>query len=86
MLYINNTRPTMGRVNLKELAVVREHYMPATAVRFAKPCQLERVAAEVSRQRPELVEETQFVVLEELGRRQMLATTMQAVKGGQRHA
>lgn len=86
MLYINDTPPSKGRVNLKELEEVRAHHMPPTAVRFAKPCQLHRVAQEVTRQRPELREETEFVVQEELGRRQLLATTMEAVKGGQRHA
>lgn len=85
MLYINQTRSKEGRVNLKELQEVRRDFMPAHAVRFAKPCQLERVATEVVRQRPELREETEFVVQEELGRRQLLATTMQAVKGGQRN-
>lgn len=85
MLYVNKTRSQAGRVNLKELREVREHLMPPTAVRFAKPCQLERVAAEITRQRPELREETEFVVQEELGRRQQLGTIMQAVKGDQRH-
>jgi hypothetical protein len=84
MLYINNTRPAMGRVNLKELQEVREHHMPVHAVRFAKPCQLQRVAAEVTRLRPELREETEFVVYEELGRRQQLAdTSMRVLEGGQ---
>lgn len=84
-LYLNTTRPQPGRVNLKELKEVREHHMPAAAVRFAKPCQLQRVADEVSRQRPELREETEFVVNEELGRRRQLGTLMHAVKGGQGH-
>lgn len=82
MLTINKTRPEAGRVNLRELQEVRKYHMPAMAVRFAKPCQLERVAAEVTRLRPELREETAYVVQEELGRRQRLATTMEAVKGG----
>lgn len=84
-LYLNTTRPQPGRVNLKELREVREHHMPAHAVRFAKACQLQRVAEEVTRQRPELAEETEFVVNEELGRRRQLGTLMQAVKGGQHH-
>ena len=83
MLYINTTRPNPGRVNLKELQEVREHHMPAHAVRFAKPCQLQRVADEVTRLRPEYREETEFVVIEELGRRRQLAdTSMQVVEGG----
>jgi hypothetical protein len=88
MLYINNsTRPKVGRVNLKELQEVREHHMPAAGVRFAAPSELHRVATEVTRQRPELVEETHFVVNEELGRRQKLAqVAMEAVKGGLCHA
>jgi hypothetical protein len=88
MLYLNNsTRPKVGRVNLKELQEVREHHMPAPAVRFATPSELHRVATEVTRQRPELLEETHFVVKEELGRRQKLSqVAMEAVKGGQRHA
>lgn len=87
MLYVNTAPSKPGRVNLNELKEVREHLMPPTAVRFAKPCQLERVAAEITRQRPELREETHFVVQEELGRRQQLAQVpMQAVEGGQRYA
>jgi hypothetical protein len=88
MLYINNsTRPKVGRVNLKELQEVREHHMPAPAVRFATPSELHRVATEVTRQRPELLEETHFVVKEELGRRQKLSqVAMEAVKGGLCHA
>lgn len=86
MLYLNQTRPKTGRVNLKELALVRQHHMPAAACRFATPSELRRVAAETARQHPELVEETNFVVHEELGRRQQLSTIMQAVKGGQSHA
>ena len=85
MLYLNETPPQTGRVNLKELAIVRQHHMPAPAVRFATPSELRRVAAETTRQHPELVEETTFVVYEELGRRQQLSTIMQAVKGGQRN-
>jgi len=86
MLYLNTTRPKTGRVNLSELRQVREHHMPAPAVRFASPSELRRVAAEVTRQNPALLEETAFVVEEELGRRQLLATTMEAVKGGLTHA
>ena len=86
MLYINKSRPAPGRVNLKELQEVREHHMPAHAVRFAKPCQLVRVANEVTRQRPELREETEFVVYEELGRRRLLAdTSMRVLEGSQRN-
>jgi hypothetical protein len=84
MLYINETRPKPGRVNLKELAIVRQNHMPAAACRFATPSELRRVAAETARQHPELIEETDFVVNEELGRRHQLGTIMQAVKGGQR--
>lgn len=83
MLYINQTHSKPGRVNLKELQEVREHHMPTHAVRFAKPCQLQRVADEVTRLRPELREETEFVVHEELSRRHQLGTIMQAVEGGQ---
>jgi hypothetical protein len=87
MLYLNQTRPQAGRVNLKELQEVREHHMPAPAVRFATPSELHRVATEITRQRPELLEETHFVVHEELGRRQKLAhVSMEAVKGGPGHA
>jgi len=85
LLYINKTRPEVGRVNLKELAIVRQHHMPAPAVRFATPSELHRVATETARQHPELIEETTFVVHEELGRRQQLAIIMQAVEGGQRN-
>lgn len=86
MLYINTTRSKPGRVNLKELQEVREHHMPPHAVRFAKPCQLQRVAAEVTRLRPELREETEFVVHEELGRRHRLAdTSMRVLEGNQRN-
>jgi hypothetical protein len=82
MLYINNSQPEAGRVNLKELAEVRQHHMPAPAVRFASPAELHRVAQEVASQRPELREETTFVVHEELGRRQKLAQpAMQVVNG-----
>ena len=85
-LYINTTRPTEGRVNLKELQEVREHHMPAAAVRFAKPCQLQRVVTETSLQHPHLREEVTFVMYEELGRRRMLATTpMQVSEGGRRN-
>jgi hypothetical protein len=87
MLYINQTRPKSGRVNLRELADLRQNYMPTQAVRFATPSELSRVAAEVTRQHPELLEEAHFVVHEELGRRQKLAQVpMEAVKGGQGHA
>ena len=83
MLYLNKTRPEVGRVNLRELAEVRQHHMPAPAVRFASPHELARVAAEVSRQRPELLEEAHFVLHEELGRRQLLAeVSMRVVEGG----
>ena len=82
MLYINKTRPELGRVNLRELAEVRQYHMPAPAVRFASPNELARVAAEVSRQRPELLEEAHFVLHEELGRRQQLAqVSMRVVEG-----
>ena len=86
MLYINETPSQTGRVNLRELAIVRQHHMPAPAVRFATPSELHRVATETARKHPELVEETQFVVHEELGRRQQLSTIMEAVKGDLRHA
>jgi hypothetical protein len=87
MLYLNKKDPTLGPVNLSQLTEVREKYMPTHAVRLAMPCQLKRVADEVSRVRPELREETAFVVQEELALREHLAnTSMQMVKGGQRHA
>lgn len=80
MLYINRSAAALGRVNLRELAEVRQHHMPAPAVRFATPCELTRVADEISRQRPELREETDFVVQDELLRRERLAqSTMQVV-------
>jgi hypothetical protein len=86
MLYLNRTVPGLGPVNLTQLAEVRQKFMPTHAVRLAMPCQLQRVADEVSRLRPELREETDFVVREELALREHLAnTTMEAVKGGQRH-
>lgn len=84
MLYVNATPGKAGAVNLRELAEVRQHHMPAPAVRFASPAELHRVAEEVTRQHPQLAEETSFVVQEELGRRHQLGTIMQAVKGGQR--
>jgi len=84
MLYINNTRAVPGRINLNELAEVRQHHMPAPAVRFATPSELARVAAETARQHPRLREEATFVLHEELGRRQQLAdTSMRVVEGGQ---
>lgn len=87
MLHVNKSVPTLGPVNLKELAEVRRRYMPTHAVRFAKPCQLVRVANEVSRLRPELREEVHFVVQEELALREGLAdTSLVAVKGGLRNA
>lgn len=87
MLYLNKTQPTLGPVNLSQLAEVRQKFMPTHAVRLAMPCQLQRVADEVSRLRPELREETAFVVQEELALREHLAdTSMQVVKGAQRHA
>lgn len=86
MLYVNEAPAKPGTVNLRELAEVRQHHMPAQAVRFATAGELSRVAEEVAQQRPELREETQFVVQEELGRRHRLGTLMQAVVGGQRHA
>lgn len=87
MLYINKTRSEAGRVNIKELQEVREQHMPLHAVRFAKPCQLQRVAAEITRLRPELREEAEFVVQEELGRRERLATTpMRLVEGSSHNA
>jgi len=85
MLYVNVSPSEPGRVNLRELAEVRQHHMPAPAVKFATPCELHRVAEEVSRQHPHYQEETHFVVQEELGRRQQLGTLMQAVKGDLRH-
>ena len=86
MLYLNTARADSGRVNLRELADVRQHHMPAPLVRFATLCELERVAAETSCQHPQLREETQFVLHEELGRRQRLATPlMRVVEGAQRN-
>ena len=86
MLYVNKVPGKPGAVNLNELREVRQHHMPAPAVRFATPCELARVAAEVTRQHPHLVEETHFVMHEELHRRDQLARTpMQAVKGGQQY-
>lgn len=83
------TIPSMGtseqvRVNIKELGIVREHHMPAHAVRFASPCELERVAEETARKEPRLREEAHFVKHEELHRRgQLSQSPLQAVKGGQ---
>ena len=73
------------KVNLKELSIVRAVHMPAHVVRFAPPCQLERVREEVSREQPHLREELLFVEFEELGRRARLSQSpLQAVKGGLR--
>ncbi|MGI4870975.1 MAG: hypothetical protein ACRYFX_07335 [Janthinobacterium lividum] len=63
----------LPRINLGELHQVREHHMPAYAVRFASEGELERVAEEVSRQHPPLREEAHFVKEEELRRRERLA-------------
>jgi hypothetical protein len=82
MLYINNSQSDSGRVNLGQLAEVRQHHMPAPAVRFASPDELSRVAHEITSQRPELREETTFVVHEELSRRKKLAQpSMQVLNG-----
>jgi hypothetical protein len=82
MLYINQSQPVAGRVNLRELAEVRQHHMPAPAVRFASPDELSRVAQEITSQRPELREETTFVVHEELTRRKHLAQPRMRVLNG----
>jgi hypothetical protein len=81
--------PSMGstepvEINLVELGIVRERHMPPHAVRFAPEDELHRVADEVGRQEPRLREEAQFVKLEELTRRELLAMSpLQAMKGGQ---
>jgi hypothetical protein len=82
MLYINDSQSQAGRVNLRELAEVRQHHMPAPSVRFASPAELSRVAQEITSQRPELREETTFVVHEELTRRQRLAQPIMRVLNG----
>jgi hypothetical protein len=87
MLYVNKERALPGPVNLGQLAEVLSNHMPAQVVRFASPSELARVADEVSRERPELLEEVHYVRLEELGRRERLAKSqMSIVEGGQRNA
>jgi hypothetical protein len=87
MLYINKERALPGPVHLGQLAEVLSNHMPAQVVRFASPSELERVATEVSRERPELLEEVHFVRFEELARRERLAkATMQVLEGSQRNA
>ena len=72
------------KVNIKELGIVREQHMPAHVVRFAPPCQLQRVREEVSREQPHLREELLYVEQEELGRRARLSQSpLRAVKGGE---
>jgi hypothetical protein len=86
MLYINKKRSIPGPVNLGQLAIVREQHMPPHVVRFASPSELARVADEVSREEPELLEEVHFVRFEELERRQRLATpVMHVLEGAQHH-
>lgn len=65
-------RPVPGPVNLGELRIVREQHMPTPLLQWASPCQLQRRAAEVSRQHPHLQEEAAFVVADELARRARL--------------
>jgi hypothetical protein len=73
-------------VNLKELGIVRQQHMPSHVIKFAPAEELERVAGEVSRQHPHLVEEAHFVKYEELGRRERLAgSPLVAEKGGRYH-
>jgi hypothetical protein len=87
LLYINQeTAAEADDVNPEELDEVRREHMPHFAVRFAAADELHRVAEEVTRQHPRLREETQYVVVEELGRRHTLGTLMQTVKGGLLHA
>ncbi|KUG06907.1 hypothetical protein [Solirubrum puertoriconensis] len=60
---------TIGPVNLKELAEVRQSHMPELIVRFAHIDEVARVAREVAYQHPQFAEETAFVLADEQARR-----------------
>jgi hypothetical protein len=76
----DSTDPTakpqrFGKINLIELYEVRPDQLPSPVVKCAPLPELERRAAEISREQPHYSEEAAFVVHDEKRRRLRLSTS-----------
>jgi hypothetical protein len=67
--------PVLGKVNLTELHEVRRDHLPCCVVKLTPLPELERRAAELTRELPHYSEEAAFVVHNERYRRTRLATS-----------
>jgi len=65
----------LGRINLTELYEVRRDHLPCVVVKLTPLPELERRAAELTRELPHYSEEAAFVVHNERYRRQRLAAS-----------
>jgi hypothetical protein len=65
----------LGKINLTELQEVRRDHLPCVVVKLTPLPELERRAAELTRELPHYSEEAAFVVHSERHRRQRLAAS-----------
>jgi hypothetical protein len=65
----------LGKINLTELHEVRRDHLPCVVVKLTPLPELERRAAELTRELPQYSEEAAFVVHNERNRRQRLAAS-----------